>query len=718
MRFEELPGSILALILNRYHSWAAIELWKCGNSLLMSRLANGGVIDMLLRDPRRKGRGVWPRCLKSFKLRSLSIYCRFGLGPADMIYEELRQLHSGIKRLEVSCLGVADAFFLPSDDSDFDRLMLPPSPKRAKLLNNESENTTNGDIWDLSLTHPELEYFCLGSEQSRCSPSIGEHIFRLLPRTLTHLDLSQMKPSSRFSSFHSLPKGLRTLLLPPGAIDCINLGTLPESLTYVGMNFSVDTQKMLALNPSLLPNLQRFPCPGFFRDSSNIDYLLRDGLMPSNMTTLSFSDIAENSDFSILPSNLTKLEVGFADPEFVFPSHWLQDILPSTLTELRLERCNWDEITSSSWPPNLKTFVLSSDPIFSVQHFHLLSRNLKSLSLNRTLDKRVNRVATVPDVEESSLLALGREMVSTTDAEIWRNAKQTMIKKVERSRLPFQRAKIEKYMEEVEKGCLLGMPLSLTTVTIGSFFIGTKCLNLLPPKLRWLSLETTVSMGRGNFWILLPPSLTRISHTTSLNPNEELSDFCSTVDGLPPPAQSAFFNSFITCLSLDLDHADGIPRFLSYLPRLIRSLDLRVAQTQFIAEDLKELPPNLISLKLRCESVTPAENWLYALPRTLKTLFLQGPEINARDLAQLPPEIESVSAIIVDATLDLVLMAPRSLRKIGTVTARNARFTGHIAGNAWNSLTEAFVPFWRLWHAPRFEIDEVLRRSNLNPPLF
>lgn len=65
MELAHLPVDLLAHILDGHSSWAAIELWKCGDARLSYKLANGGIQEVILSDPRSKGVAIWPRCLKN-----------------------------------------------------------------------------------------------------------------------------------------------------------------------------------------------------------------------------------------------------------------------------------------------------------------------------------------------------------------------------------------------------------------------------------------------------------------------------------------------------------------------------------------------------------------------------------------------------------------------------------------------------------------------------
>lgn len=93
---------VLAHILDGDFSWAALMLWKSGDRLLRSKLINGGVKHMDLRMTKAQTQANWPRCLKDFKLVSLSVAHDKGFSSLDDVRTELQLLHTGIQRLELS----------------------------------------------------------------------------------------------------------------------------------------------------------------------------------------------------------------------------------------------------------------------------------------------------------------------------------------------------------------------------------------------------------------------------------------------------------------------------------------------------------------------------------------------------------------------------------------------------------------------------------------
>lgn len=163
MKLADLPVDLLACILKHPYSWAAIELWKCGDPLLQYKLANGGIKDVILEHPCAKGLAIWPRCLKEFKLRSLSIKRDGGLGPPSVVYGEIRSLYTGIKKLEIICNGALEAFFhnMPRQFAP-QHFRATSESKRAKLQEADDEPLA----WDWKETFLDLAHLATRSPQS------------------------------------------------------------------------------------------------------------------------------------------------------------------------------------------------------------------------------------------------------------------------------------------------------------------------------------------------------------------------------------------------------------------------------------------------------------------------------------------------------------------------------------------------------------------------
>lgn len=144
MKFAELPIEVLAQILSGSSSFAAIMLWCCGNGILSTKLANGGVRDLSLETVNGNRAVTWPQCLKRFRLRALSVTAKDGYGSASGLRHELKQLCPHLKTLEVCGLGAMEAFFpspkFPNALSRFGSGL--PAAKRSKTqedgLNDES----------------------------------------------------------------------------------------------------------------------------------------------------------------------------------------------------------------------------------------------------------------------------------------------------------------------------------------------------------------------------------------------------------------------------------------------------------------------------------------------------------------------------------------------------------------------------------------------------
>lgn len=392
MELANLPVEILSHILDGESSWAAIELWKCGDVVLNSKLCRGGIKNVdLLHLKRRDTTSRWPRCLKEFRLEKLSICRTAGLCSAETLRSELKKLHSGLKTLKIQSLEAIHAIFpsskqssnksLNSDDND-----KPPSSKRAKVKESDHGDQKYGELWNLDVTFPEMEELVIlghslviPGQPSRSSRSPA--IFALLPRTLTSFAIN-CSFNVPIDSFDTFPVGLKKLHLEPGFISEAAFKNFPASITDIGISLSENLVLELARHPELAPNLKMFPCAenGVYR--SLLDKVLgkNEIAWPDNVLELSFDE--QSSDFIFqkpLPNQLRILDLTTMDD--MFNSVLLTALVPKTLTTLHLEEIDWKDINASLWPPNLVRFRLEYDEDLSVKHFHRLPRSLTELSI-------------------------------------------------------------------------------------------------------------------------------------------------------------------------------------------------------------------------------------------------------------------------------------------------------------------------------------------------
>ena len=219
MRLQHLPVALLRTILNGDDSWAAIELWKCGDSELNLRLANKGVTDIILRDIVPKSTSRWPRCLAHFKLERLSVdRSNLHLCEPETLSLELGKLHSGLRELSLAALGASRAFFYEAPI-----LKNLPSTASSQASNASKDAPQPHVLRNMSLLWPQLERLSIGddtkfsSSRSYLSLTIAE-LFTALPPSLTWLEY-RMGLRATPSDFNLAPRGLKTLHLPSYCID-------------------------------------------------------------------------------------------------------------------------------------------------------------------------------------------------------------------------------------------------------------------------------------------------------------------------------------------------------------------------------------------------------------------------------------------------------------------------------------------------------------------
>ena len=358
MRLEELPPDILSFVLNGQNSLAAIELWKCGNRNLNSRMANHGVTHMELHDEEPVSTSKWPRCLKEFKLTSLSIH-RIGrpLASLSTLLYEIKQLHKGLKSLELRGSGIAESLFgdfnktalVASTDSDESEA---PASKRSKTQE-VITNVIHTERWNMGTTWPQLERLIVSDSLHDFPTSLNPmeldpSILSLLPNSLTYLGLAYNFVGGPLSDASFLPRGLTTVRFP----DCYTqsgIKTLPKTVTDLGPCISELTGSLCLAEPELLPH---FKFPGYPDNccfSFNF-FLKHEQALSTSLQYLQLRDDAWPHEK--LPSSLTFFHLSTALDSFHTGSLAL---LPRGLTTLRVTGASiqWHDLDISCWPSTL-----------------------------------------------------------------------------------------------------------------------------------------------------------------------------------------------------------------------------------------------------------------------------------------------------------------------------------------------------------------------------
>ena len=418
MLFEDLSAGVLAHLMSGAQSWIFIVLWQIGNRHLHSKLVNGGVLDVHLRNSYDMIGGKWPGCLGAVHLRSLHISHATGLVEhqkgVQPIHACVASLYNGLTRLE----------------------LLFPGAFGAILLSAEVD-----PLWDMGSAFPSLTHLALlVSDPRHDTPRIPIRKLDLLPRTLTSLHLvdgflaelstSSRGPEAEFSTSvasHVLvsesygssaltmdkvrPISFEKLLilqLGSKSIDSADLWLLPPSLTAVH-GLSHRALEAIAHDPSLIPNLALFPIyqhghnPFNFivplHRASNIsefDFIRgKDGAWPNGIFSLQLCTSSNGTDeqeergkMERLPPSLTSLQFDHCNYSPIFAPQWIEHSLPTTLTSLKVAEFVWSGIEPEIWPPHLTHLELSNTSSFGPLHFHRLPRGLKIFVAARTADHR------------------------------------------------------------------------------------------------------------------------------------------------------------------------------------------------------------------------------------------------------------------------------------------------------------------------------------------
>lgn len=399
MRLQDLPEDILAQILTGETSIEAVGLWMTWNRQMMAKLTNGGVQELNIATLTVTKDLKWPQYLKLWKLKTLRIsaldwHSTRRVGP--QLRAELRQLWSGLETLEIGGPGVESAFELRDVKAAKKTASHKDPPKKKAKWTDAAADT--GD-WNMDATHPRLQRLKIASDDSNTkggAPKLNFGSVALLPRSLTHLDISNTFFAIDASECVHLPPQLSTLILPSSylhlpVINEHNIHTLPPSLTYAdtlsgtGSCYTLAALMELARDEKeILPNLSVFPRLSNVMEWYNVFHVAGDRWR-SNVLKMdvgySHEPQKKPKDFvSIMPEPWSSMRTfGHSIP----PSNWLLE-LPKTLTMLTLKAMDWKTQPShTTWPATLTSLDLTED-LLPQAHFSSLPRNLKNLFVKAT----------------------------------------------------------------------------------------------------------------------------------------------------------------------------------------------------------------------------------------------------------------------------------------------------------------------------------------------
>ena len=733
MKLEDTPTDILKLLLNDQNSWAAIELWKCGNRTLNTRLAHNVITHVNLQDDMPSSKSRWPRCLKEFKLESLTISRPGGsLGSIDMLKSELKQLHAGLKNIEIHALSIGMCFFdettegtpnvkggthvfgderdddseaenydndddnqendyreveaNKSDESSCVGKDEPRPTKRSKTQEVEQHDLPHTSMWNLGLTWPHLERLELSEVCNFNAPRtgcFGSNVFAMLPRSLTWFGFYYALTYECLVDLSALPSGLKTLRLPDESINRPGLKTLPKSIT--NLRYSVECANALPLllkKPSLLPNLKEFP---FFWEHNEYSPWLDkvhagDYPWPENISSMVL--MPEDDDMaSPLPSNLTALDHrGFGT---CLTSESLAR-LPRSLTFLEVYAIDWEDMDVKDWPSTFTKLTITQQCKFGTYFFQYLPRRLKELHILSDPDSYEEEEEENEEAEDEeddikriskdteSLRTIGKDSLLLDD-ELWIAEKHKLLA-----------AGRQTYIDEIEAGGLFGLPLSLTELEIDQLTYPIAQKLLMPPHMHKISGRALRSGYDdstlfGAFDHISPVSLH--FYGCIFSPAEKIS-----------PTVSALYLSNL--ISLTFKYVI-VERPFQYLPRGLRHL---VCCQMTPVTDLDDLP-QLESLTLGTPLLQPL--WTSHLPRSLIRLTANHP-ILGDDLEHLPPGLKSLEAEIRNATVSQYRQLPRS------ICTWTLRFRARSPNPDHLLLTSTYKPLWRMWKTSEEEMNIAL----------
>lgn len=720
MMLSDFPPSVLALILNESVGFLAIELWKCGNTTLNTRLKHGGVVDIALRCPDQLTTLRWPRCLKEFRLKRLSVKStRHALGSIKMLRSEVQSLHTGLEVLDL-CFPGAQAVLFGQNRRPIS-VVKAPRAKRAKLRETANSSVVHESIWDLNLFWPTLQSLSAKDEQHRQfsqRDSLTSQVFALLPRSLIHLDLQTIRFSDVEFDFSELPPKLQTLKLEDGTIPLAALELLPQTLTDLGVSLADDALASLAENPASLPNLVSFP----MREDEEGGFEVKDLVLnqdalqwPKNLKILHLTTSDGVFDDSRpLPSALESLTIYLCYNDFDLDGNLMaQKVLPRSLTHLEIQEFEFDEIEASMWPSNLTTLV--TDSAFGPQFFHKLPRSLKHLTLGKLLfrdgaEEEENEGEW--DFELSVLLEHGKASLDT-EKDSWELLKPTLMARSAQ----FPVGDASAYIDGIESGYSFGLPLTLRTLKIQRYPGHTKVTPILPPQLEELKMEPSGWSLNNRFWQLLPPSLVLVdilgfekiprNMIDPQDPRESTWEKWATLNTSSSPKENALYHASNIMYYRRKSLVPDLWSHCNFLPRSLVHLEL--SGSNAVLKDVSEiagLPPTLTHLSLEgTENETMP--WLSALPRTLKYLKVHPMAIQGSDLKNLPPTLTALFAYLVETTFDHLLSMPKTIQIFETwgTTTFVGGAEGYLSHSDLEILGITFRPFNLIFSTPRDVVE-------------
>ena len=715
MSLNTLPVELLALVLNEPNSYLVLELWKCGNRALNHRLHNGGIRDIVLKaDPLSKTTR-WPRCLKEFRLESLSVSSKeTGVCTTPTLRNELKQLRRGLRSLELAFGGCTRALcglaFSTIDAAD------APSEENYDGLPAKCAKYSDAFDHHLSLW-PRLERLVLHDDTNHEIPFNA--VSPYLPRSLTHLGLYggfsfkcyEDAGAYDLASLKDIfPPRLNTLRLLSSSLGHHLIECLPATITDIGSSLSEEATALYLHQPSLLPNLRTADLTQLQDQQGAIlaAWCEKFDAWPICFTSTTirgnleqfFTGKKENS----VPSSLhLHSDHDSSDPMPCVCEAWIALLMPLSITYLDIDIVDWtgtlsqgSAIESWMWPPTLKSMNLNSRT-FDSAWLYKLPRALTRLSGSPRYCAKVD----LPKFNLPLLLENGVSAINGPDKELWQSIRRELLRK---SGTPSEMLAVETYLKDVESGRLFGLPLTLETMSLGdSMASSTSTTMILPPRLT--HLDTYRKRGKLNMFELRKSDLELLQEV----------DGVGHVGATEPPMsalQSAFNLKSYTC---DFDATDSLGT-LDSLPRQLQTLEFTIflsGELELIAQQWRQctyfdlLPPTLTELRMRCNrDVCPKLERIEMLPRSL-TVLVTNTSIEGRDFAFLPPGLLYLDAPINSVSLDDLLSLPRHLRGLMHYNTPQRTRNNDLPPEHLNVLLVYCRPYYRIYGVERAVLEHI-----------
>lgn len=706
MKLQDFPVEVLRLILNGQNSWAAIELWKAGSTILNKKLAGKGVTEVDIMDTEADSTSRWPQCLKEFQLTRLRV-----IRPAAWLAEplalrgHLQKLSPTLRSLEIRAGGLDKTFFSfkpPNEAINSGDDTSPKRPaKRSKSKEHPDADQSHVEMWNMAESFPLLEHLSLsrevGTDRGIFPSSSDSKLFSLLPRTLTSFEYPYSF-GGKLDDLSALPPGLRTIRLPAQSVSEAGLLTLPKSITELGESLEY-TQALprLVREPGILPLLEDTGMTEVELDMAELcDLIFNKGHHLPPTFEIRMDDHPRL--FDVLPQNLRKLILMGDDVVTLLPPQ--TSLLPRGLTSLEVSIIQWTGIEVDTWPSTLTKLICSESISFGAHCFSLLPRSLKIFKIGDDGAAPASNPADAALCEDlTALRTIGKESL-----------------RLEKDRWSIEKAKLlrrgaEKYVQEIEDGGLLGLPLGLTRLDILSTEYAVSRKLIMPPNLRAIQWKTNV---------------VRVDDARLLGGFSPLSTTLELQIGVGPPrcapgqttlrlpSQCLLYRAPITSLHI-LFHSKLFERSaFKYLPRTL--LHLHFGGPSFIfTEELLDLPENLQSLSFSCLFDNPLASWPSLLPRGLTSLSVSSPILGA-EIVNLPQSLTSIAATFGNTSLAHVRQFPRGLRTLSVYAADDllhAERNRYLHLESFQTLIATYRPFWRIWETD--EADMALEIELASP---